>query len=445
MALPRTPRPPNPDQFARAESNFPSVRWMKSRAPAAVAAVLCVAVLFAATPAGAEYLVSTIPAGSDTEHHLSRDGFHFGSVIVTPNGAVIFRPHPDQGDVNGWGTSYYVNPFLSGAEPSAGAVVTDVPPAGGIDVTVTGSIARAPAGVYGTFSWLARLSYDPATEMITGAGSLVVDLDGTLAGASADLNLDRFASNILTNVPLQTGGVGTTGDMSIAHVSYAPAGDPRDFDWFPPDPPYSHFPQDFSDFLSIEVVGDVNVVDTEALGEGFQIDIAHKPTLSVSLQSQSTGDLMIFGGVFDAAVSQDFSADNVGINHLVPQGATDDTSLAFDLQLQSVPIPEPATPGDTNADHIVDDSDLANLVAQFGGPPGDESADFNEDGRVDLTDFAIMRGNFGSGVPSAPDAEFGASVPEPATLSLLALLALSLPKRGGLVMLRRRRNREDRA
>ena len=63
----------------------------------------------------------------------------------------------------------------------------------------------------------------------------------------------------------------------------------------------------------------------------------------------------------------------------------------------------------------------------IGDVPGDDSADFNGDGRVDLADFAIMRANFGFGVPSAP--EYGATIPEPATLTLLAL--------GGLAMLRR--------
>jgi len=106
--------------------------------------------------------------------------------------------------------------------------------------------------------------------------------------------------------------------------------------------------------------------------------------------------------------------------------------------------PDPATLGDTNDDDIIDDLDLANLVAQFGGPPGDDSADFNSDGRVDLENFAIQRDNFGFGVVTAPGVELGATIPEPATLSLLALLAMSLPKRGGLVMLRRR-NRGDQA
>jgi hypothetical protein len=92
-------------------------------------------------------------------------------------------------------------------------------------------------------------------------------------------------------------------------------------------------------------------------------------------------------------------------------------------------IIEPDTPGDTNGDDIVDEWDYDNLVAQFGGPPGVESADFNEDGRVDLIDLAILRRNFGEGVePPSP----GAAAPEPATLILLA---------GGLPLLLKRRKR----
>jgi subtilisin family serine protease len=92
-----------------------------------------------------------------------------------------------------------------------------------------------------------------------------------------------------------------------------------------------------------------------------------------------------------------------------------------------------ATMGDTDGDHDVDIIDYSNLIAQFGGPPGADSADFNGNGRVDLEDFVILRENFGTGVLSAPDAELGATTPEPATFSLLAF--------GGMAMIRRRRTR----
>jgi hypothetical protein len=91
-------------------------------------------------------------------------------------------------------------------------------------------------------------------------------------------------------------------------------------------------------------------------------------------------------------------------------------------------------PGDTNGDGIVNDADLANFEAQFGGAPGAESADFDGDGDVDAHDFATMRGNWGFGTGPAPLP--GDATPEPATMSLLAL--------GGLAILRRRRHSSHR-
>jgi len=86
--------------------------------------------------------------------------------------------------------------------------------------------------------------------------------------------------------------------------------------------------------------------------------------------------------------------------------------------------------GDTDVDWDVDTDDYNNFVAVF-GTEGDWHTDFNEDGRVDLTDFVLIRANFGIVVDLGPAPIATPTVtPEPATLTLLAL--------GGLAILRRR-------
>ena len=97
------------------------------------------------------------------------------------------------------------------------------------------------------------------------------------------------------------------------------------------------------------------------------------------------------------------------------------------------PVEGVVIPGDSNGDGVVDDLDYGNLIAQFGGAPGANSADFNGDSIVDIEDLAILRGNFGFGAASAPDAEFGATAPEPATLAIWTA--------GGAVLLVCRRRR----
>ena len=89
-------------------------------------------------------------------------------------------------------------------------------------------------------------------------------------------------------------------------------------------------------------------------------------------------------------------------------------------------------PGDTDGDWDVDTDDYDTLVATFGGGP-DLRTDFNEDGAVDLLDFAIQRDNFGFSLSGAPEAMAPTTTPEPATLAFLTL--------GGLAILRRKRSR----
>jgi len=81
-------------------------------------------------------------------------------------------------------------------------------------------------------------------------------------------------------------------------------------------------------------------------------------------------------------------------------------------------------PGDANQDEKVNLSDFTILKANFGSDPaGWTMGNFNTDTTVNLSDFTILKAYFGLGAPSA------GGVPEPATMGLLALGAAALLRR----------------
>jgi hypothetical protein len=90
-------------------------------------------------------------------------------------------------------------------------------------------------------------------------------------------------------------------------------------------------------------------------------------------------------------------------------------------------------PGDSNGDGDVDGDDLADLAAQFGGPPDENNADFDNNGRVDLEDFAILRSLFPQGALSPVGNLETVTTPEP---TALVLLGAAVP-----FILRRKRKR----
>ena len=95
-------------------------------------------------------------------------------------------------------------------------------------------------------------------------------------------------------------------------------------------------------------------------------------------------------------------------------------------------------PGDANGDGAVDDLDLTALVTHWQQYGGLAEGDFNGDGFISQLDLTVLATAWPGGPgPDASGTTPGgdvSAVPEPATLSLLALLALSLPKRDGLTL-----------
>lgn len=271
------------------------------------------------------------------EHHFICDQHHFMS-LIEQDGALVFRPHPG-GDVDGWGSSWYAQPFLSGSEPQHGVVDVVEVTANNFHVELSGQVPRSVSQAHGVWDLSLDFTYDPANKKIIGLGHYLITLDAPLNTVSADLNLYRIASNFLDQVPLCSGSVGNTGDMLQANVSGT--NPTQNFTWIPSEKP-GHFPSDQSTQLTIDVSGAHYNVDTVAQGYA-RIEPAFKPSLKVTLSSTDSNGKMSFGGFYDTAKRKQFWEDNVGITPLILQ-STSATQLDFSVNFESQALPEDTAP-----------------------------------------------------------------------------------------------------
>ena len=300
-----------------------------------------------------EYSIQQVEVEGATEHRFMSGARHF-MTLIDDNGVFVLRPHPGVAP-NGWGSSWYAQPFLPGAVLMHTTINSVSPGDDGISVDASGGVSYGESSTYGTWTITMLFDYTAGQKQITGAGHYSITLDAQLNDTTGDLNLYKIATNYLDDVPLLSGGIGDTGDMAQADV----VGDTFSFTWSPPAQP-SHFPNDITDHLSIEVPGQYNEVDTAA--QGYEpIAPAYKPSLKVVLMSQEAGLEMTFGAVYDWDKRQDFWEDNVGITPLVLRASTD-TEFNFDVEFESR-----ALPGDGSILVGVSPSGLASALAMFIG------------------------------------------------------------------------------
>lgn len=273
---------------------------------------------------------------SPTEKRVYGEGHHCLSVL-TGDGIFALRPHPGD-DIDGWGSTLYLQPFFSGAtlRHSTNLTLAVLTNAGMpfIRLQVQGAVSRDTNSTYGT--WTALLDLTFSNKTIRGTGTYAVVLAGW-TNAFGDLSLYKLASNYLKTVPVVSGLTTNTGDMRwvIYEGDAFPVGWTRPLTW---DPAVSaaHFPSDENTWLSVEVVGWTNDVDTARQGYA-PIMPAHKPTTRVTLQSLN-GTSLRFGSLFITGQGQWFWADNVGITPWVPAGSPH-TNLQFALTFEAEAIP----------------------------------------------------------------------------------------------------------
>lgn len=264
---------------------------------------------------------------TDTVEYRFKHRSHHFMTLIDEEGTFNFRPHPGC-DVNGWGTSWYAQPFLPGAKLQHTNIQSVTADSAGIHVFATGKVSRGTSATYGDWGFIIHFVYAPAAKQITATGEYTVTLSAPLSNATGDLNLYRIASNYLDDVPLLSGGTGDTGDMATAIIT----GDNFTFTWVPPQQP-SHFPTDQTGSLSVNVLGQFNQVDTARMGYA-PIAPAFKPGLKVVLLSRQPNAGMTFGAIYTLADSQKFWTDNVGITPLILKTSAQ-TAFHFDVLFES--------------------------------------------------------------------------------------------------------------
>lgn len=278
---------------------------------------------------------------SANETRIYKEGHHFLSVL-SENGIFALRPHPGK-DVDGWGSTLYLQPFIAGTTvlghtsvPNITVVTNNGVPS--VRIEAAGLVSRGLVDSYGTWQASLNVVYDNSNKKINATGSYNVNTPGTLEGIG-DINFYKLASNFLRDVPVLDGTTTNTGDMAYFEFNgdVLPGGFSKTNKWdFAK--AGSSYPQDYNTKLLVNLIGDENVVDT--VRQGYEaINPACKPNLKVLLEAANPDSRVMMGIGYSVPESKDFAADNVGLTGYVTQKILT-TNFSFNVDIESSAIPK---------------------------------------------------------------------------------------------------------
>ena len=275
---------------------------------------------------------SVTDAQGIVEYQLFADGFQFGTVEQTPQGGVGFRGHPDQSDINGWGSTAWRTSTWRGRVAARSTARSRVPWRKAT-VFISPPGQRAFGRRHGR-----HLELEHGDQLRRIAQNVALNGQTTVALTSAltgDMNLGSIASNYLYDYPLNGGGVGNTGDMKSASYRLRPgllrspgpvdAGARTD----------RHLSDRRQRRRHVDGLGQINQSDPN-------LSTVSKPTVERELVSTDPTTKMIVACNWDST-QVGYWYDNVGIEQIVRPQNTQATDFAFENE-SNWTLPDPTNP-----------------------------------------------------------------------------------------------------
>ncbi|MFP4052276.1 MAG: beta strand repeat-containing protein [Phycisphaerae bacterium] len=373
---------------------------------------------------------------------LGYDGFYFNESQGTLPGHEIALAYPTVGDANGGNVTFdgSIN-FRSGIEVAGdvpgGLLDVDVkntyedskivrfsnslPGAVGVDVFKTLDVdTDARAGIYKTHA-------NVQTTTVASGGALEFYGDGNALSYSGSVESD--------------GGLGFYGSMDLsldgdARVEEAVTAGIRDDS--PADISVSRTLYSNSGTAALTVesqdantvtfrVGGLQGFDSIVVEAGSTLELTGSGVASDTQNLTLDDDAQLALGALTASIEM-YDANKAEVLQMVADDVLVDTSGDAGLGIGVTDVDTHALAmltykGDANVDGKVSLADLSALAGNWNSQDATwDEGDFNGDGKVSLADLSALAGNWNAGVTGVSNT----AVPEPATLSLLALAGIGL-------------------